>query len=74
MHTYWNDPNLQIRFINKRKILKEIYYVYVRSRLEHSAVVWNSSFLTQKNFNDLERVQKAAVGVIYGNDNYVSYL
>ena len=61
------------KFINERKILKEIYYVYVRSRLEHSAVVWNSS-LTQKNINDLERVQKAAVRVIYGNNNYVSYL
>ena len=61
------------KFINDRKILKEIYYVYIRSRLEHSAVVWNSS-LTQKNINDLERVQKAAVRVIYGNNYYVSYL
>ena len=59
------------KFIKDKKILKEIYYVYIRSRLEHSAVVWNSS-LTQKNINDLERVQKSAVRVIYGS-NYVSY-
>ena len=38
---------------------------YIRSILEQSAVVWHSS-LTQKNTNDLERVQKVAVRIILG--------
>ena len=43
----------------------------IRSKLDQSAVVWHSS-LTNKNRNDLERVQKSAVKLILG-DRYVSY-
>ena len=48
-----------------------IYVLYIRSRLEQSAVVWNSS-LTQGQVLDLERVQKVALRVILG-DQYQSY-
>ena len=40
--------------------LKQIYFLFVRSLLEQSAVVWHSG-LSQDNINDLERVQKSAV-------------
>ena len=43
----------------------------IRSKLDQSAVVWHSS-LSQKNRNDLERVQKSAVRCIFG-DNYNGY-
>ena len=51
--------------------LKTIYYLFVRSQLEQSSVVWHSS-LTEENKTDLERVQKSAVKIIMG-DNYKSY-
>ena len=43
----------------------------IRSKLDQSAVVWHSS-LSQKNRNDLERIQKSAVRCILGN-NYKGY-
>ena len=46
--------------------LKDIYILFVRSILEQSAVVWNSS-LTLENSEDLERVQKTAVKIILRN-------
>ena len=46
--------------------LKNIYFLYVRSQLEQSAVVWHSS-LTEENIADLERVQKTAVKIILKN-------
>ena len=45
--------------------LTNIYILFVRSLLEHSATVWHSS-LTEDNKNDLERVQKTALKVIWG--------
>ena len=51
--------------------LKNIYFLFVRSQLEQSAVVWHSS-LTEENINDLERVQKSAAKIILGN-KYQSY-
>ena len=51
--------------------LKNIYVLFIRSQLEQSAVVWHSS-LTEKNKNDLERVQKSAFKIILG-DRYKSY-
>ena len=51
--------------------LKEIYILFVRSILEQSAVVWNSS-LTIENSEDLERVQKSAVKIIL-KDKYKGY-
>ena len=53
------------------KDLEDIYVTYVRSILEQSCVVWNSS-LTQENIQDLERVQKAAVRVMLGQ-KYTNY-
>ena len=50
---------------------KEIYILYVRSILEQSCVVWNSS-ITVENSDDLERVQKAALRIIVGK-NYTNY-
>ena len=51
--------------------LKNIYILFVRIQLEHSATVWHSS-LTEDNRNDLERVQKSAFKIILG-DRYHSY-
>ena len=52
-------------------VLKQIYYTRIRCKLEQSAAVWSSS-LTQRNANDLERVQKSAVRIIIGKP-YESY-
>ena len=51
--------------------LKNIYFLFVRSQLEQSAVVWHSS-LTEENSSDLERVQKSAVKIMMGH-RYESY-
>ena len=59
------------KFTSDKSVLKQIYYSRIRCKLDQSAVVWNSS-LTQKNVKDLERVQKAAVRIIYGK-TYESY-
>ena len=59
------------KFTNDKFVLKQIYYSRIRCKLEQSAAVWSSS-LTQKNINDLERVQKSAVRIILGKP-YESY-
>ena len=51
--------------------LKRIYLTYIRSIVDQSAVVWHSS-LTEKNRNDIERVQKVAVRIILGK-NFINY-
>ena len=51
--------------------LVNIYVLYIRSRLEQSAVVWHSS-LTLGEEKELERVQKVALRLILG-DNYKDY-
>ena len=51
--------------------LVEIYVLYIRSVLESSAVVWNSS-LTQGQEKELERVQKVELRIIL-KDQYESY-
>ena len=43
--------------------LVEIYTLYIRSVLEQSAVVWNTS-ITQGEQVELERVQKVALRII----------
>ena len=58
-------------YTNSKVDLKSLYLTFIRSVLEQSAVVWHSS-LKKKNKKDLERVQKAAVRVIMGN-NYTNY-
>ena len=52
-------------FTYNLKDRRQIYILYVRSILEQSCVVWNSS-LSEENIEDLERVQKAAVRVMLG--------
>ena len=59
------------KFTNNLKDLKQIYMLQIRSKLDQSAVVWHSS-LSQKNRNDLERVQKSALRCILG-DSYKGY-
>ena len=59
------------KFTNNTKDLKQIYMLQIRSKLDQSAVVWHSS-LSQKNRNDLERVQKSALRCILG-DSYTGY-
>ena len=58
-------------FTNSLAGKKTIYVLCIRSVLEQSSVVWNSS-LSQENSDDLERVQKSAVRIILGKD-YVNY-
>ena len=59
------------KFTSNKFVLKQIYYSRIRCKLEQSAAVWSSS-LTQRNMNDLERVQKSAVRIIVGKP-YESY-
>ena len=51
--------------------LKIIYIMYIRSLLEQSATVWHSR-LTEENSNDLERVQKSAMKIIF-QDKFNGY-
>ena len=51
--------------------LIDIYILYIRSVVDHSAVVWHSS-LTKGEQKDLERVQKVALKIIL-KDSYTSY-
>ena len=51
--------------------LLKIYEMYIRSRLEQSAVVWHAA-ITQGEEIELERVQKVALRLILG-ENYQSY-
>ena len=58
-------------FGTSREELRNIYILFIRSLLEQSATVWHSS-LTSDNSNDLERVQKSAMKVIF-QENYNGY-
>ena len=49
----------------------QIYNLYIRSVLETSCVVWASS-ITQQEATMIEKVQKTALKIIYGN-TYISY-
>ena len=51
--------------------LINIYILYIRSVVEQSAVVWNSS-ITKGEQLDIERVQKCALRIIL-KDKYLSY-
>ena len=59
------------KFTNNKTDLKKIYILQIRSKLEQSSVVWQSS-ITKQCENNLERVQKSALKVILG-EKYVSY-
>ena len=58
-------------FRSNRQDLKRIFLTYIRSIVDQLAVVWHSS-LTEKNKNDIERIQKVAVRIILGK-NYTIY-
>ena len=55
--------------------LLHIYILYIRSVCEQSAFLWHSS-LTIENEDDIERVQKTALEIIYGKqyENYENAL
>jgi len=59
------------KFTSKISDLKTIYHMFIRSKLEHSAVVWHSG-LTKEDSDNLERIQKSALKVILRN-NYQGY-
>ena len=59
--------NRAASFTSNMHDLKKIYLTYIQSVLDQSAVVWHSS-LSQKNKNDLDRVQKVALRVILGKN------
>ena len=65
------DENTESSFGTSIKELKNIYILFVRSQLEHSATVWHSS-LIEDNRNNFDRVQKSAVKIILG-DKYKHY-
>ena len=48
-----------------------IYVLYIRSIVEQNVAVWNHS-ITQKEFEDIEWVQKVAIQIIL-KENYKSY-
>ena len=56
------------KFTNNKRDLKHIYVTFIRPVLEQSAPVWHSS-LTEENSSDLERVQKAAIRTIMGQNH-----
>ena len=60
-----------VKFQPPKNDLKHVYTAYIRSLLEQSCTVWNSS-LTLENSNDLERVQKVALKIIL-KENYINY-
>ena len=59
------------KFVNNNQDMVYLYKTFVRSALEYSAIVWHSS-LSQKNTDDLERIQKSALKVIL-KEKYKDY-
>ena len=59
------------KYTSKISDLKTIYSAFIRSKLDHSSVVWHSG-ISKKNIKAIERIQKAAVKVILKN-KYTSY-
>ena len=50
-------------------LLLDVYNKHVRSLLEYAVPAWGPN-ITKSNANDLERVQKCALSVIYGQGSY----
>ena len=51
--------------------LKTIYFSKIRSKLEYACSVWNSG-LSQKNINDIERIQRGVAKIIL-KERYTTY-
>ena len=60
-----------VSFSKDKDELEHIYILFICSILEQSCVLWHIS-LSQKDPNNLERVQKSAVKVIL-NDKFDEY-
>ena len=59
------------KYISNISDMKAIYTAFIRSKLDHSSVVWNSG-ITKANRKSIERIQKAAWKVIL-KDKYKNY-
>ena len=59
------------KFTRNKSHLEHIFKTFIRSRLEYASTVWHNS-LTVSNRNDIERIQKSAMKVIF-KDDYQSY-
>ena len=51
----------------EKRTLRVVYFRHIRSILEFAVPVWNGA-ITQKEVKKLERVQKVALNIIYGNE------
>ena len=59
------------KFTRNKQHLKQIYMLQVRCKLEQAAPVWHHS-LTKAEVSSLERVQRSACRIMFG-DSYKSY-
>ena len=59
------------KFTRNKQHLKQIYMLQVRCKLEQAAPVWHHS-ITKSEISSLERVQRSACRIIFG-DSYKSY-
>ena len=55
---------VQVRMISKR-----FYVAVIRPTLEYGAQVWNGG-ITKDQSNEIERIQKRALKIIYKEDDY----
>ena len=55
------------------KMLIDLYQKHVRSVVEYATPVWNSG-LTQSDINEIERIQKTALSVIFNENSYTKKL
>ena len=59
------------KYTSKISDMKTIYTAFIRSKLDHSSVVWNSG-ISKANTKSIERIQKSAVKMIL-KDKYKNY-
>ena len=59
--------HIATKFTRNKSHLVHIFKTFIRSRLEYASTLWHSS-LTLSNRNDIERIQKSAMKVIFKND------